>query len=303
MEIASAAQHEDKILKGIASACLAFFLLTLMNVFVKLLAETHHVIEIAFYRNLIPLLLLSAYLAVTRRAEILKTGKPKAMVFRVLIGTIGLYLTFTAVELLPLADATVLFFASTLMLPVIAFFVLKEHMGWRRWMAVIIGFSGVILIAQPTLEVQMLGVIVALAASLFHAIVQVSLRYLKTEASLTVLFYFLLGGTLMSAIFLPWVANVPEPKEFLYFLALGLSGGAAQYFLTSAFRMAPATVISPFNYTGLIWATGFDILIWHYVPGWPVFIGAAIIILSKLYIIHRERLAARKNSTEAAVPL
>lgn len=287
---APAAEHKDEIMKGIANAVVAFFLLTVMNVFVKLLSETHHVAEIAFYRNAVPALLVISWAALQRRADVFRTGKPKVLLFRVLIGTIGLFLTFGAVIYLPLADATVLFFVSTLIAPVLSVIFLKEHMGPRRWLAVAIGFTGVLLIAQPHGEFKLIGTALALGAALVHAIVQVSLRYLKTESSLTVAFYFMLGGALVSACFLPFVATMPTKLEILFLLGLGLSGGSAQYFLTSAFRMAPASVIVPFNYTGLIWATGFDILIWHYMPGWPVFAGASIIIISKLYFIHRERL-------------
>lgn len=288
-------EHKDEIFKGITSAVLAFFLLTVMNVFVKLLAENHHVIEIAFYRNALPVALLLAYAALARSPQIFKTRKPKAMAFRVLIGTIGLFATFGAVKLLPLADATVLFFVSTLIAPILSVILLKEYMGPHRWMAVLIGFTGVLLIAQPHGDFQLLGTLVALAAALCHSIVQVTLRYLKAESSLNVAFYFMLGGASISALFMPFLATMPAPIEILYIIGLAASGGTAQYFLTSAFRHAPAGVIVPFNYTGLIWATGFDILIWNYVPGWPVFAGAAIIIISKLYFIYREHLAEKRK--------
>ena len=107
----------------------------------------------------------------------------------------------------------------------------------------------------------------------------------------------MLGGTLIPAVVMPWVASVPSYHDMLLFLGVGLSGGLAQYFLTSAFRLAPASVISPFNYTGLIWASLFDILIWNAIPGWPVFIGGSIIMASNFYIIHRERLAEKRKNT------
>jgi drug/metabolite transporter (DMT)-like permease len=293
---APAIEHKDEIMKGIASAVLAFFFLTVMNVFVKLLAETHHIAEIAFYRNAIPIAFVLAYALFRKKPDIFKTRKPRAMLLRVVIGTTGLYLTFGAVKLLPLADATVLFFVATLIAPVLSVFILKEYIGPHRWMAIAIGFTGVLLIAQPHGNFQLLGTLVALGAALCHAIVQVMLRHLKTESSITVAFYFMLGGMLVSACFLPFVAKSATPLEMLYFLGLGLSGGAGQYFITSSFRLAPASVIVPFNYTGLIWATGFDILIWHYVPGWPVFAGASIIIVSKLYFIYRERLQEKRKA-------
>ena len=281
--------QKDHIYKGIAHGCMAFFLLTIMNMFVKLLVDAHHIIEIAFYRNAIPAAAVLAYIGLTKKTGYLKAREPKALTLRVMIGTIGLFLTFGAVKYLPLSDATVLFFVSTLIAPVLAVLILKEYMGPHRWTAVIIGFSGVLLIAQPQGDFALLGTIIALGAALCHALVQIMLRYLKQESSVTVALYFMLGGATFSALFMPLVGKIPTPLEAMYLLGLGISGGTAQYFLTSAFRLAPASVIIPFNYTGLIWATGLDILIWHYIPGWPVFLGSAIIIAAKLYIIYRER--------------
>lgn len=295
MDISEIKPHQDRVLKGMISATIAFFLLAVMNAMVKLLGLNHHVAEIAFYRNLIPMIGIIAYILLSRKKHLFHTARPGAVLLRVLFGTTGLFLTFSAVKALPMADATVLFFASTLLIPVLSFFLLKEHIGPHRWAAIIIGLSGVILMARPTGEVMAYGVMLALGAAFFHAVIQIFLRHLKTEDSLTVTFYFMLGGTIIAGIFMPWVATTPTLHEWLLFLGVGISGGLAQYFLTSSFRLAPASVVAPFNYTGLIWASLFDIIIWHHVPGWSVFAGGGIIIVSKLYIIHRERLAGKKK--------
>jgi drug/metabolite transporter (DMT)-like permease len=88
---------------------------------------------------------------------------------------------------------------------------------------------------------------------------------------------------------MPFIAKIPGPNEWILFGTVGISGGLAQFFMTSAFRLAPAGVISPLNYTGLIWAMIFDILFWNDMPGIGVFMGAGIIIASQAYILHRER--------------
>ena len=291
--------HEDSVFKGIISGVLAFFLLAVMSMFVRLLGPDHHVMEIAFYRNLVPMIMIFVYIIAANKRHELKTGKPLALLFRVLFGTVGLFLTFATIKSMPLANATVLFFTSTLLVPALSFFLLKEYIGPHRWLAVIIGMSGVLIMARPGGDMPLTGIIIGLAAAFFHSLIQIFLRHLKTESSLTVTFYFMLGGTLIPAVFMPWVGVMPTTHDLLLFLGVGISGGAAQYFLTSAFRMAPASVISPFNYTGLIWASLFDILIWNVVPGWPVFTGGAIIMVSNFYILHRERLAEkRKRSSQ-----
>lgn len=290
-------EHKDQITLGVIHGTLAFFLLALMSVCAKLLTEHHHVLEIAFYRNLIALIPVLLYIALTRKTHLLKTDKPMAMMFRALVGTLGLIFTFGAFKYLPLSDATVIFFTATLLAPALSFFILKEHVGPYRWGAIILGFCGVILIAAPSGEAKVLGIAIAFAAAFIHAVIHLLLRHLKTESSFTVTFYFFLGGCLIPALFMPFVAHMPGPNEWLLFLGVGIFGGVAQYFLTSAFRLAPIAIIAPLNYTGLLWATGFDILIWSYIPGWPVFLGGAIIIGCNLFIIYREHKLKKSSRT------
>lgn len=286
---------KDQIFKGIAYACTAFFMFTVQTAFSRLLAGSHNGIEVVFYRNMICLLPCIAYIAFTRNYSLLKTKMPVTMGLRVFIGMIGTVLTLAAVQYLPLADATTLFFASTLLLPILAHFYLKEHIGWVRWTAVGIGMTGVILVAQPSGEVTLFGVALALGAATVHASIQVLIRAMKTEDPFTITFYFFLVGMLGPALAMPWVANPLLIENFPYLAGVGVTGGLGQYFLTRGFQMAPASLLSPFNYTGLIWAVLLDIIIWGYIPGWPVFMGSIIIIASKLFILYRERKAAEKQ--------
>jgi len=279
---------KDNIIFGTFMGLAGFFLLAMMAAFTKLLATNHHVVEIAFYRNVIAALAMFAYIAASRRFDLLQVLNKPMMAARVIVGTITLYITYTAIKLLPIADATVLFMASTLIVPVLAILLLGEVMGWRRWSAVLVGFIGVILVAGPTGNLAPIGVIVALVAACGHASVYIILRFLKQENSFTVTFYFVLGGAVMSAIFMPFIAAPVMPHEIFWILGVAATGGLAQYCMTSGFKYAPASVISPLNYTGLLWATGLDILIWKHIPGWPVFIGGAVIVAANCYIVVRE---------------
>lgn len=290
-------QNQDNILHGIVNALLAFFFLSLMSAVAKILSQTHHIIEIAFYRNLVALIPVLFYLLVFRKTHLLKTGKPLLLVLRVLIGTGGLILTFAALKLLPLADATVIFFTSALLSPALAFFILKEHIGPHRWSAILFGLCGILLIAHPSGNVTIIGITIALCAATCHALIHLFLRSLKSEPALTITFYFFLGGVLIPAFFMPFMAKTPTPDEWLLFLSVGLSGGLGQYFLTKAFKLAPVPVIMPLTYTGLLWASILDIFIWNTVPGWPVFTGGAAIIGANLYILHREQKIKNRSKT------
>ncbi len=282
-------------MRGILFAVIAYFMFSVMQAGAKILSEKHHVLEIAFYRNLLPFIPIIAYIAVRNKWSLLKTSKPKMMLFRAVFGTLGLIITFVTFDYLPMAEATVILFTSIILTPAVAFFALGERIGIHRWSAIMIGLLGVILMVRPSVDVPLTGVFVAFFTAAVWSIINTTLRYLKTESSITVLFYFILGGVIIPGLAMPFVARALEWHELPVFLLVGISGGLGQYFLTSAFRMAPTSLVSMFNYTGLLWATLFDIAIWNHIPTINVFIGGGIILAANLYIVHRERMAEQKK--------
>lgn len=286
-------------LKGIAFACIAFFLFAAMSMFNKLLTDQHHAIEVVFYRNLLGFVALGGYLLATKKLHILKTNQPWLMSARVIVGTIGLFFTLAAVRALPMSYATTLFFVSTLIIPILAVAFLHEKIGLPRIAAIIVGFCGVLLVAQPSGHVALAGVLLALAAGTCHALIQTMLRALKRQPALTITFYFFVGGVVMPLVFMPFVAHMPTGQSALLLFMVGVTGCLGQLFLTMAFQHAPASVVSPFNYTGLIWAIVFDISIWGIMPDAVVLIGAALIIGASLFIAYRER---RAKAIAAASP-
>ena len=169
---------------------------------------------------------------------------------------------------------------------------------WVAGLAIIIGLLGVIVMVRPSIDVPLFGIVIAFITAASWAVINVTLRYLKTERSFAVMFSFLLCGVLIPGMAMPFVAKTPVPSELLLFLLVGITGGLGQYFLTSAFAKAPASLISMFNYTGLIWATLFDIAIWNKIPTLPIFLGGAIILAANFYIIHRERIVALRQKKD-----
>jgi len=297
---ASNQQHSDQVFKGVLFAATAFFLLAVMNAIAKVLSEEHHVIEIAFYRNLFSFIPFLLFILGTKRLHLFKTQRPKMIAFRSVFGLICLCTTFAAFQALPMAEVTVLLFTSSLLMPALSYFILKERVGRYRWAAIAIGLCGVIIMAGPSGMMNMTGVVLALLAATMHATLGMILRSLKTESPLTVTFYFVTTGMVLSGLFMPFIATPPDTEEIPLLLGLGFTGALAQLCLASAFKNAPAAAVSPFNYTGLIWATGFDILIWQAVPGWPVFLGGFIVIGSSLFIAYRERLNEQRLKKAAS---
>lgn len=281
----------DRVFIAIFYCISAHFMFAVMGTCAKYLTQElgYHVAEAAFYRNLIVLIPLLAYIALRRNTDILKTQKPKLVGFRALLGGVSLMVTFAALEKLPMAYATVIFFMSSLLTPALAFFVLKEHVGIHRWSAVFVGMCGVIIIAGPSGTISAIGLILALLAATMHGIMYTTLRGLKTENPFTITFYFIVAGVLIPAAFLPWVAKGVETEHIWIFLLIGASGGIAQIFLVNAYKYAPASTVTPFSYSALLWTILIDINLWGYqLDFWILTSGASLIILAQLYILYRE---------------
>ncbi len=268
----------------------AFFMFTVMNMFAKLLSVNHSVIEIAFYRNLIaciPFLIL--IFGFGRREILIIRSKPSLVGIRAALGTVSLVTTFTAYSLMPMADTTALLFTASLFIPILGVIFLKESVGPYRWAAVALGFIGVIVMAHPSGEVNTLGIVVALTATLMHASLQIILRYLgRYESPETISFYFFVIGVFLTALALPFIAVRPTLAEVPLLIGVGLSGAGAQWLLSVAFRNAKAAIVTVFNYSGIVWATLFGWMIWGDWPLPTVMAGAAIVIASNILIIWRE---------------
>jgi drug/metabolite transporter (DMT)-like permease len=281
--------HTDKIFIGALFCLAAHFFFFIMGWSAKYLSQTHHVAEIAFYRNLIVLLPLLIFILIPKNRHYSKTTQPRWVAFRAIIGGISLVVTYSALSMLPMSYATVLFFTSTILTPIFAHFFLREHVGPHRWAAVAFGMVGVYIIAQPSGEFSTLGMGLALLAALLHASMFVTLRQLKSQSPLTVTFYFMIGGTLIPGLAMPWIAQAIRMEEIWIFLVVAASGGMAQIFLANAYKFAPASVITPFAYSALIWSLAADFFYWKYELNLlPVLGGTALIMTAQGYILYRE---------------
>lgn len=282
--------HREHVVLGMAAALGAFFMFTIMNMFAKLLSVNHSVIEIAFYRNLIasmPFLYMAFVMG--RREILVLRHKPVLVGLRAAIGSLSLVVTFAAFSLMPMAETTVLLFTSSLFVPILGVLFLGETVGPYRWAAVAIGFLGVVIMAHPSGEVHALGVLAAMGAALLHAVLQIILRYLgRYESPETISCYFFFIGTFLCALPLPFIAVRPTWSEIPLLFGVGLSGAAAQWLLSTAFRNARAAIVTVFNYSGIVWATLFGWMIWNEWPLPVVMAGAAVVIASNILMLWRE---------------
>ena len=288
--------YMDGPLIGVLCALGACIMFALMNMFAKILSENHHVIEISFYRNIIALTIFSVI--IWRRGG-LKTAKlvnKNGTVLRALIGVVSLAVTFAAYTHMPMADVTALLFTASLIVPVLSILFLGEHVGRHRWTAIILGFIGVLIMLQPTGNTTLIGISLALGAATIHAIMAVLLRHIgRTDGPITVTFYFLLYGAVITGLALPFLFVMPTMAELPYIIGIGFSGALAQLCLATAFRHIEASAVSVFNYSSIIWATIIGYFVWGDIPPYTIIFGGTIVISCNIYIVWRERQLHKKS--------
>ncbi len=222
--------------------------------------------------------------------DIIYTRKLKIQLLRsVLIFSAGV--TFWgALKFLPLTDCLLIAFSSPLFVAALSVPILKETVGMYRWGGIAIGFSGVVIVMRPGLGVFEWVSVLPLIAGFLYASFQITTRILcRTDNALTTLFYTSIGGLLLStvAVFFTWVS--PTLQQWLLLIWMGFIGAVGHYLMIKAFELAPASLLAPYDYTGILWATFLGFFIFHDLPDAWTITGAAIIISSGIYIINRER--------------
>ncbi|HEX7947314.1 MAG TPA: DMT family transporter [Phenylobacterium sp.] len=289
----SPATHAPKqrILLGIALRVGAMATLACLSALVKWTGGRGvPVFEIILFRNLFAFVPLAIYISRTTGFEVLKTKRPWGHVLRATIGMTGMVCGFSAVQRLPLTESTALQFTSPLFMTALSALILAEPVGRHRWAAVVVGFIGVLIMARPIPgEMNVIGVALGMASALGAAGAMVAIRQISdTERGPTIVFYFTLAATVMGAVGTAFHWVIPDPLTLAMLILAGLIGGVGQMLLTEALRNAPLGIIAPFDYTQLIWASGFGLLIWGEWPHPLTLVGAVIVAGSGVYILHRE---------------
>jgi len=284
---------EPTIGRGIASMLLAVMVFSTMDALIKWLAPRYPVMEIVFFRSVFGLVPLLPSLLREGSAPF-RTRRPLGQAGRALIGLGATVCFFYAYRFLPLADVFGIAFAAPLFVTALSVPLLGERVGIRRWSAVIVGFLGVLIMVRPDAGVADAASLITLLGTLCYAISLVFLRNLgKTETTVSIVFYVTCTTTLASALTMPFVWITPSAIDLPLLMLVGIMGGVGQLAITRAFRLAPAAVIAPFDYTALPYAAALGYFIWGDVPE-PIFLlGAVIVIGSGLYILHRETRLAR----------
>jgi drug/metabolite transporter (DMT)-like permease len=278
-----------------------------MGAAIKLSADHGvHLAEIAFYRFAFGLPPLLVWMVLTGSFGAWRTQRPLAHLWRGTIGLSTMIIAFTAVTLLPLAEASTLSFIAPLFSVALSALFLGEQVGRYRWTAVAVGLVGVIVVMQPGgTRLDPLGLGLAVLAALGVAGVTITLRQIgKTERMPTIVLWFTCFAMLVTGLFMPFYGQAHDAATWAILLGLGIFGGIGQLFMTSSLRFAPVPVVVPFDYSQLVWAVLLGWLLWDTHPAATTWLGAAIIVGSGLYTLYREHRLGRDRARErAAEPL
>jgi len=289
------APRVEDIRLGILYMVASVFLFSIQNAIGKWLAQSYPIPMLVFFRSFVAL--LPSFLLVMRAGgiRVMRTNRLAGQFGRAVIWGGSNVASFFGFHLLPVADAIALTFAAPLFLTALSYPLLKERVSRERWIAVSVGFVGVLVMARPSGAENALGVAGAVTCAVCNAVGTLTVRDLcRTEHSASIVTWTAIFMTLMALPALPFFWVTPSLVDFLLFCSIGLIGGVSQYWTTQALSYAPAAAVSPFNYMALIWGSIIGFIVWGEVPTTPIIIGSAIVTLTGLYLLRAEAWRRRK---------
>lgn len=292
--------NQSPVMRGIVLMCVSTIAFSIMHGLVRYISTEMHPFQIAFFRNVFGLVFLVP-LIVRSNFVIFQSKRIGLHAVRGVINIIAMLMFFTALSISPLAKVTALSFTAPIFMAVLSFFILAERFRLHRWMAIITGFLGMLIILRPGLVVIDTGALLVIGSASLWAVTMILIKILsRTESSVSIagwmgifLGFFSIGPAL-------WVWQTPTLVDIGWLLLIGLFGSMAQVSLAQSLKETDPTAIMPFDFLKLIWTALIGIWFFAEIPDIFTWIGAAVIFSSGLYIAHRERRAAATATATAA---
>jgi len=271
--------------RGVALFISALLLFSCMDSTTKYLSTHYNVLLVVAMRYLVHCLLMLLFLAPSQGKRLFQTQRTGLVIVRAASLAIASLFLGLALKRMPVAETTALNFLAPMLVLLLAHPVLGEHIGLFRWVAAIMGFGGVLCIVHPGSNLDSMGIFYTLCAVIAGTVYQLLSRILvKTETTLSLLFYTALLGAVAFGIFLPWVWVTPDLGDSLLFLSMGVTGGLGHFLFTAAYRHAPASLLAPLNYMQLLWAGLLGWIIFGHIPESLSLFGMVLVGLSGVMI-------------------
>jgi len=288
--------------RGILFMCAAAGVMPVMNAMAKHLGQEYSPFEVVWARVLGHLLVVLAVFAPRAGGVIalIRTRKPGDQIARSLMQVISMACFFYGIPWIPLADGIAINFSSPFIVAALSVPLLGERVGPRRWLAIAVGFCGVLIIVQPGSSGGMhwLGAVLMTTSAVCYATYQVlTRRVAAVDSPGTTVAWTVLVPTVVFSLVVPFVWQTPGGgATILMFLAIGALGALGHYFVAQAYAAAPAAIVAPFNYAQLLGAAAIGYFAFGDAPVAATWLGAAVIVASGIYIAHREAALARARA-------
>ena len=289
---AGATQQQNHLI-AIAFMCCAVTVFSTLDAAAKFLTDelSMPVLQVIWVRFLFHALFTVVTFGLIMQRQIVRSSKPVHQLIRSLLVAVTTAFNFAAITYLQLDQTVTIFFLVPLLVAALAGPILGEWVGWRRLLAIVTGFIGVLLVTRPGFGGIHWAVLYAFGAVITYALYSIYTRYMAAHDSPEVnLFYTAFAGTVVGCPLALTVWQWPgDTFVWLLFVWLGFVGMIGHWFLILALKYAPAPVVAPFTYVGLLSMVGLGFLVFGDVPSVWTLAGGAVVIGSGLYLLYRER--------------
>jgi len=308
----------DNALSGITLLVLSLFLFSLQDITIKYFSDQYSVLQIVFIRGVIATILMVLAAKMIEGRFFLASQRPWLTLSRGLLGFTSYTTYYLAVASMPLAEVVAIVFSAPLFVTAMSAIFLREQVGLKRWAAVFAGFIGVLIIVGPSGQFSSLPVLLSFAAAITYASQTTITRHLGSHdkplsIALNTMIVFTGASATLSLMLAGSIISIPSSHASLLFLTrdwsqpgtldlvlmifLGFNGALAFFCMSKAYCVAPASTITPFEYTYIFWAVIFGYLFWSEIPEPTTLIGISILITSSIYIWSRERRMLKQRLT------
>mgnify|MGYP002814679724 FL=1 len=261
---------------------------SLMDIIVKW-SQDYPLGEVLFFRGFFGIIFYFFIIPPDRRNNFYYTRRAGLHFLRCAFGLIALVAIFIALRNLPLATVVSISFAAPIFTTIFSIFLLKENVGFFRWLAVLLGFVGIIIITEPGFNSLNIYYVYPIIFCLGLSYVAIAIRQLSTtEPVWLISLYFSIAITLLSLFTIPFGWVMPNFNDFMILSLIGIFGGVANLWLSQSYKYSEVSLVTPLKYLALVFAIFFGYLIWGEIPTFKNLIGAALVIFSSLIIFRRE---------------
>ena len=282
-------------LAGIGLMLLSISMFSFGDALGKFMVASYSVGQLLWLRACAALLVLLPMIW-KQRAQFFHLERPWLQLLRIVLSTLEVAAFFLATVYLPLADVITYYLACPIFVTALSALVLGERVGWRRWTAILVGFCGVLIALRPSAQTVSWPAMIALGGSMSFAVLMLITRSLRATPDIVLASSQFGGSFLLGAVLSPFGWVTPSAGSLVLFAAAGIISVCALLCVNRSLKLAPASVVVPYQYSMIVWAVIFGFVVFGDVPTWATIIGAAIIIGAGLYIFLREQQLGREDA-------